>query len=80
MHCGLTCRQSNGYCKVRSLIHRAKCDSSVQSIVTNTNNLTTSKHVTIRCSNFWIFRETGHVYFRKRASKLGMLHWTWWLL
>jgi len=48
-HCGMTRHQSNGYSKVRSLIHRAKCDYSVQKIGTNTNNLTASKHVTICC-------------------------------
>jgi len=28
-HCGMTWHQSNGYCKVRSLIHRVKFDYSV---------------------------------------------------
>jgi len=51
--------KANGYCKFRSLIHRVKCDCSVQRIGTNTNNLTTSKHVTICCQIFCIFRETG---------------------
>ena len=46
-HCGLTRYRSNGHCKVRSLIHRVKCDYSVQRIVTSTNNLTAPKHVTI---------------------------------
>ena len=58
-HCGLTRHRSNGHCKVRSLNHRVKCDCSVQRIVTSTNNLTASKHVTIRCQIFCIFRETG---------------------
>jgi len=31
-HCGMTRHQSDGCCKVRSLIHRAKCDYSVQRI------------------------------------------------
>ena len=42
-HCGLTRHRSNGHCKVRSLIHRVKCDCSVERIVTSTNNLTASK-------------------------------------
>jgi len=46
-HYGLTCHQSNGHCKDRSLIYKGKCDYSVQRIVTSTNNLTASKHVTI---------------------------------
>ena len=45
-HCGMSRHQSNGYSKARSLIHRAKCNYSVQRIGTNTNNLTASKHVT----------------------------------
>jgi len=45
----MTRHQSNGYCKVRSLIHRVKCDYSGQRIGTNTNNLTASKQVTICC-------------------------------
>jgi len=48
-HCGLTRHRSNGYSKVRSLIHRAKCDCSDQRMGTNTNKLTASKHVTICC-------------------------------
>jgi len=47
--CGLSCPRSNGHSKVRSLIHGVKSDYSVQRIVTSTNNLTASKHVTIRC-------------------------------
>jgi len=47
-HRGLTRHRSNGHCKDRSLIHRVKCDYSVERIVTNTNSLTASKHVTIR--------------------------------
>jgi len=31
----MTHHQSNGHCKVRSLIHRVKCDCSVQRIGTN---------------------------------------------
>jgi len=32
MHCDMTRHQSTRHCKVRSLIHRAKCDGSVQRI------------------------------------------------
>jgi len=37
-HGGLTRHRSNGHCKVQSLIHRVKCNYSVQRIVTSTNN------------------------------------------
>ena len=40
-----------------------KCDCSVQRIGTNTNNLTASKHATICCKIFCIFRETGTCIF-----------------
>ena len=46
-HCGMVRHQSKGYCKVRSFIHRVKCDYSVQRIGTITNNLAASKHVTM---------------------------------
>jgi len=42
----MTRHQSKTHCKVRSLIHRIKCDCSIQRVGTNTNNLTASKHVT----------------------------------
>jgi len=48
---GLIRHRSNGHCKVRSLSHRVKCDYSVQRIVTSTNNLTASKHVTMQTYN-----------------------------
>jgi len=40
-----------------------KCDCSVQRIGTNTNNLTASKHATICCKIFCVFRETGTCIF-----------------
>ena len=30
--------------------------------------------------DFLHFSRNSYVYFRNRASKVGMLHWTWWVL
>ena len=64
------CQQlTAGYSKVRSLIHRVKCDYSVQRIARNHKLL-----------DFLHLSRNRYLYLRGRASKVGMLHWTWWLL
>ena len=40
MHCDMTRHQSNKHYDVRALIHKVKCDYSVQRIGTKKNNLT----------------------------------------
>jgi len=63
MRCDMTRHQSNTHCNVRALTRNVKCDCSVQRIETNTNNLAISKHATICCYTWCIFRETGTYFF-----------------
>jgi len=49
MRCDMTRHQSNRHCNVRALIHKVKCDCSVQGMGTNTNTRTASKHATTCC-------------------------------
>jgi len=81
MHCDMTHHQSNRHCKVQSFIYRVKCDCSVQRIGTNTHNLIASKDVTTCCfSDFLHLSRNMYTFFLNKASKVGMLHRTWWLL
>ena len=38
------------------------------------------RHKMSLTSDFLHLSRNRYVYFRNRASKIGMLHWTWWLL
>ena len=76
--CGLARHRSNGHCKVRSLNHRVKCDYSVQ------RNDEYKQSDCIKARNhklldFLHLSRNRYLYLRNRASKVGMLQWTWWL-
>jgi len=66
-------RPSYKHCNVQALGHKVKCDCSVQRIGTNTNNLSASAYTIVYLSR------NRYTYFLNKASKVGVLHWTWWL-
>jgi len=80
MHFDLTRHQSNGHCKVGSLIHRVKCDCSVQRIRTNTKKSDCIKARHHMLLDFLHLSRNRYVFFLNRASNAGMLHWTWWVM
>jgi len=63
MRCVMTQPQTNKHCNVRALSHKVKCGCSVRRIRTNINNLTASKHATIRVRLSASFEKQVLVFF-----------------
>jgi len=77
--CGLTRYRSNGHCKVWSLNHRVKCDkcSKNSDEYKQSDWIKACNHTLL---DFLHLSRNRYLYLHCRASKVGMLHWTWWIL
>jgi len=69
MRCDMTRHQSNRHFNVWALIHKVKCDCSIK----KSDCIKARNHMLL---DFLHLSRNRYAFFRTRASKVGMIHWT----